>query len=979
MKFSANGNVVYTLDNYSVRAWNVSDSKMIASVGVTADSYAPTNDGSGFYYSVGAPGKIYRYDFATRTSTLVRTEIANYSSITHLAVSTDGTKIAYQSYYSLNGRYVATIVTLATGAVSRYSQPSGAMTNQIAFVASDTRVLLGGLRLISTTGTLIASRTTINTPYFTLSPDRTRAYARDDSGKLVALNTTTTLGLIWTVSGSTLDQRMQCSSDGNILIGSGADTFGVPALVSVQTSNGAQLGGAMPVGASYGISHFAVSPTTNLALVVNQDGGVHTERWAFDTATGNGVRGADFAEGGGGSTIQAFTYAGEAAFATEAVAFGNPEIRRASDGVRSSITLPGGAVINSTGTYYGWVGYRAGDSAYGAHIYRVSDGVRVASFLSNEVDGFGWGSPSQVWVHRNSSKTRIMSFTGGNTLTLVREFSGIVSGNHLLTPDGSRYVNQESSASNLFKVYDISTGALAGTIDTNQSVHSNVVSCFMVGNHLAVHQWRTYETDQYTNEVRFYDVAGSLAQVASASYTVSSVPDYGVAHASPDGSLVAFLTMGEAKADGRGTANIRIIRTADNALLTQYSDQFYDNNSFRTAGVSVDGSNLTYIMATNLMANFSLPAVLTGISATPATVVGGNSTSVVVTLSRPAPAGGTSVTLTGSAGLTVQASVTVPAGQTSVSVPVGTSGVDADTVSTVTATYDGLSKQAQITVTPPTALNISFNPASVDGGANSVGTVTLNGQAGPSGLAVALASSHGSVTFLANPMTVAAGQTSGTFTAKTTDPGATTTVTVTGTAGAATGSGTLEVKAASVTIAFDVATIKGGNALQLTLTLLQPAPTGGLTYSLSGTSALQPPTTVTIPAGATTLAVGVGTKPVLSDTTSTLTLTNGTGLTRTATATVRAPIFTSLVCPVTSVTGTMNIVALVVLDGPAPAGLSFAALSTTASAVIASTITVPEGQTYVAVPIAIKRRTTATSGTVKIGTRSFKLNIWPQP
>jgi hypothetical protein len=65
------------------------------------------------------------------------------------------------------------------------------------------------------------------------------------------------------------------------------------------------------------------------------------------------------------------------------------------------------------------------------------------------------------------------------------------------------------------------------------------------------------------------------------------------------------------------------------------------------------------------------------------------------------------------------------------------------------------------------ASSVSMNPNTVTAGNSSVGTVTLNGAA-PSGGALVTLSSTNSFVQVPSSITIAAGQTSGTFTATTT-------------------------------------------------------------------------------------------------------------------------------------------------------------------------------------------------------------------
>lgn len=102
------------------------------------------------------------------------------------------------------------------------------------------------------------------------------------------------------------------------------------------------------------------------------------------------------------------------------------------------------------------------------------------------------------------------------------------------------------------------------------------------------------------------------------------------------------------------------------------------------------------------------PAVLSSLLFNPASVVGGTSSTGIVTLTAAAPAGGALVTLlNNSLGASVPASVTVPQGATTATFSVSTTPVGANTTATVTGSYNGLSRAGTLTITatapPPPA------------------------------------------------------------------------------------------------------------------------------------------------------------------------------------------------------------------------------------------------------------------------------------
>jgi hypothetical protein len=99
------------------------------------------------------------------------------------------------------------------------------------------------------------------------------------------------------------------------------------------------------------------------------------------------------------------------------------------------------------------------------------------------------------------------------------------------------------------------------------------------------------------------------------------------------------------------------------------------------------------------------PASLSTLTLSPSSVTGGNSSQGTVTLTAAAPSGGAVVALSSSntGAATVPASVTVPAGATSAGFTVTTRTVTASTVVTVSASYNGVTRTASLTVNPAAA------------------------------------------------------------------------------------------------------------------------------------------------------------------------------------------------------------------------------------------------------------------------------------
>ena len=160
------------------------------------------------------------------------------------------------------------------------------------------------------------------------------------------------------------------------------------------------------------------------------------------------------------------------------------------------------------------------------------------------------------------------------------------------------------------------------------------------------------------------------------------------------------------------------------------------------------------------------PAALNGLSVSPSSVTGGQSTTGTVTLTGAAPATGAVVSLaSANPAASVPSSVTVPAGASSTNFVVNTSPVSSTTIGNITATYAGVNKSAALTVnaSAPAALSsLTLNPTTVVGGSSSVGTVTLN-KVTASPLVVTLTSNKPAKAIVPGNVTVPAGASSATF------------------------------------------------------------------------------------------------------------------------------------------------------------------------------------------------------------------------
>jgi hypothetical protein len=268
---------------------------------------------------------------------------------------------------------------------------------------------------------------------------------------------------------------------------------------------------------------------------------------------------------------------------------------------------------------------------------------------------------------------------------------------------------------------------------------------------------------------------------------------------------------------------------------------------------------------------------LSSLTLNPTSVIGGlQSSTGTVTLSGPAPAGGAQVALSSNSGAaSVPSSVAVPAGATTATFTVSTTAVTASTTVTISAAYGGATRSATLTVAPPplpTVSSLTLNPTSVIGGAqSSTGAVTLSGPAPAGGAQVALSSNNGAAS-VPSSVAVPAGATSATFPVNTSAVGAPTTVTISAAFGGATRSASLTVAPPPLptvsSLTLNPTSVIGGLQTSTgTVTLSAPAPASGAQVMLSSSnSAASVPSSVLVPAGATTATFTVDTSVVFFST-----------------------------------------------------------------------------------------------------------------
>ena len=254
---------------------------------------------------------------------------------------------------------------------------------------------------------------------------------------------------------------------------------------------------------------------------------------------------------------------------------------------------------------------------------------------------------------------------------------------------------------------------------------------------------------------------------------------------------------------------------------------------------------------------------IANVTLNPAMVAGGGTVTGTVSLNAFAPGGAEIQLSSNNAAAQTPATVTIGLGQTSANFPITTSEVTGPVTATITAKIGGSSQSVQLEINPPVALALSA--ASVVGGNNVTGTVTLASPAPVGGVTVRLQSSDFSAQVPALGVVVTGGQTMATLNVQTIAVSVAHTATITASYGGNASSAILTVNPPGAvtleSLSVSPSTVMGGSPVTGTVTVTGVAPPTGITVLLSSSSpfAQLAQSFVTIPSGMSAASFTIGT------------------------------------------------------------------------------------------------------------------------
>ncbi|HJU55889.1 MAG TPA: hypothetical protein VJ715_14995 [Pyrinomonadaceae bacterium] len=268
------------------------------------------------------------------------------------------------------------------------------------------------------------------------------------------------------------------------------------------------------------------------------------------------------------------------------------------------------------------------------------------------------------------------------------------------------------------------------------------------------------------------------------------------------------------------------------------------------------------------------PNALLSVKVNPISAAGGVNVTGTAVLNGPAPVGGAVVTLSDNiAATTVPPSVTIPAGASSKTFTITSVIVNAAQTGIVTAKLGAVTKTAALTIRPPVFSSVKLNPASVAGGNDVTGTVSLDGPALSTGAVVTLSDNLTAATTPAS-VTIPPGAKSANFTIKTTSVTVKQTGTVTASRAGVVRTAALTVRLVGVqSVTVSPNPIAGGRSATGTVTLERLSPANTVVTLSDNLAATTVPASITVPANTLSKTFTITTTPVVSNQAGTLTAT----------------------------------------------------------------------------------------------------------
>jgi len=1000
--------------------YNVSDSRVLAHFTIDGNNgiltgVALSPDGGTVYY--GTTAGIFAYTISTHTQVLLpNTGASANNGAMYLDVTSDGSTLGYVLTNPTNKDSLVYAYSLTSQSIVHHFQMSNSatsnQTNALKFIANGTEVVLSGPTIYTVAGTqLFAGTNSISD--VAVSPDGSMVFVDPNGNGVYAYSTSSYTTLWGPVNSPGFMDSGSVTSDGQALLFTSTGTM--QWIVSgLSTATGSTIPNlTIPVTIVGSSPFIAAIPNSNQILVGPGTYGYYgseasSQVWTYASGTGVGSFVGAFFEGyieygnpsivGIGANVsgQLVQELADTEYHTSANLLA---IRSASTGTILSTQIPLGAAVSPNGQYYVLV---SGD---GLGVYNVSDGSYIDSttIANTNLAYAQWGGNGTIAVSGNDpydgsvNGPYVFTFDGSFLSTTYQafEFNNAI---FRLSPDGTKIaaiMNSNTYGSGVL-LYDVASGnQISGISPISNSSEIDSIT-FSQTNLLGVHD--TLTTNGYGSvpaqavEYRVFNVSTATpALIQTILYPTTVNVSASGGGLSPDGQTVAVGHVSSSIAtDPRQQGSVRLYSVSSGALLNQWDTQFvpYFNFYYDAFAFASDSSTVLWATDNAIVAAPIVPFQMI-LTLDPSAVFGGTGSTGTMTVNPAQPADTTFTLSSSSTNVSVPATVTIPAGKTSATFAITTQPLSSGQIVPITATYNGATATANLTLNPYTVASLSLNPTTVPGGTSSTGTVTIGQTPGPAGATVTL-SVTGTDAQVPATVLIPGGSTSATFAITTNGVANNETVTVAAAIGTSVQKASLTINAPTFSsLSVSPTSVVGGTSATGTITLIGDAPKSGVVIGLTSNNASATvPQSITVASGTNTATFTINTLGVTSAAKAIITgnyIGSTTTTTLTATLTVQVPPLLGVtVSPTSSVGGSQTkVTGTVTLGGiGATAGDVITLTSSNASAAsVPSSVTVPSGATtatFVVTTAAVTTSQTVTITASFIGTsKNTTLTLTP--
>ena len=511
----------------------------------------------------------------------------------------------------------------------------------------------------------------------------------------------------------------------------------------------------------------------------------------------------------------------------------------------------------------------------------IASGASTASFTINTV---GVNSQTSVVIRASlggTPKTATLTITPTSLSAITLNPTKVSGGSSstgtvtLTGPAGSGGAVLSLSSDNAAATVPASVTVPAGQTTANFNV-TTVTVATVTNPTIAAHlNGTTQQAILAINPVNLVSVTLNPSTVAGGTTTTGTITLDALAGA---GGLSVTLTSNNSVAKVSGSV---MVPAGQSSVKFAVSTIAVTDTASATITAGLSGKAQTAFLTV-------VPVALYSVSFSPSMVLGGTSTTGTVSLNGLAGKGGALVKLSSNlSSVKIPPTVMIAAGTAISTFQAKTSAVSAQLDAIVTAKLGSVTQTASLTINPPTLTQLSVLPATVAGGASSVGQVTLSSPAASGGFSISLSSSSTAAT-CPKSVVVPAGKTSATFAIKTIGVANQTVSTIKGTANGLTRSADLTINAPTLTsLILTPPTVVGGKTISAKVTISSAAHSAGFVVTVaSSLSAATVPVSVKILAGQTSATFSIKTVKVSQQSIGTITASSG-NTSKTATITIK--------------------------------------------------------------------------------------------